>query len=970
MTYEHLTILLPCHSLEDFPLHYAGDEAANLLHAWTALWHPALINCVGDIPGWHRADDPPEDIANRLLIIPNTSEPLLLAGWAKRAAKEGGCVVREFSSREEILKEALAALEAPPQVDPELVADFLALGYTYLQEELLTRQMRYMSNLDEPHFREETKAAAAAACSGDTTEARSKLQACFDVLAEARDRFYPVDAYFVDLVLLAESTKPADIVRELESGFATNLLAPANVLEKLVSDTSDQGHHLRSLLQESVKEGRCTVVGGDLDEDLLPLEPVEMTVSRLRLAAEKYQQLLGIAPQVFARRRFGLTPTLPQTLARCGFKAALHFTLDDGQFPRGEQARCRWRGPAPAGIDALTRIPLNASSPETYVGLCERIGETMDLDHVATLVFARWPGQELPWFADLHRAQKYAPVLGRFVTLGEYFGVDASTPTSNFSSDRYRAPYLRQAVIRGDEQPVSSVANATLARNAAEELHTLAVMRQLLDNSTDSQRQLQLAKEQLNAIDSAGLTANTKGQDASGSCNAETASAGLDQSWPRPKGDQPADAERANAGVMVFNPHSASRRTVVDVSALATLPASGGESPVLTVQPEPPLALVEVPPLGYAWVSTGNGQAPEAPVPKRGWFRRKSQENPPLADEETLTLRNEFAEVKIDPHTGGIRAISDYKHRGTRLSQQIALRRKGEKAQHEDDDFGGPRDDGQYSVMSADEVTVTCSGAVRGEIVSRGALLDRDGNRFAGFEQTTRVNRGIPVIELSIKLEIEEEPRSDPWNSYYCCRFAWPDAGLIWQRNVGLFARETELKRFEAPLFVEADTGHQRTAIYCGGLPYHRVIDERILDTMLACRGDTRRDFRLGIALDAKSPVRDALGFLAGDSHHVSKLGPPNGPTKGWLFHIDTPHVIATHWDVITEDDQVVGFRVRLIETAERSVRTKLRAIRKLKSARAVDFTGSPLSELTVEDDTVLLELDGCEWVEVEARWS
>jgi hypothetical protein len=43
--------------------------------------------------------------------------------------------------------------KVPTTLDPELAADFLALGYCYLQIELLTRQMRYSSNLDEAYFK-------------------------------------------------------------------------------------------------------------------------------------------------------------------------------------------------------------------------------------------------------------------------------------------------------------------------------------------------------------------------------------------------------------------------------------------------------------------------------------------------------------------------------------------------------------------------------------------------------------------------------------------------------------------------------------------------------------------------------------------------------------------------------------------------------------------------------------------------
>ena len=53
--------------------------------------------------------------------------------------------------------------------------------------------------------------------------------------------------------------------------------------------------------------------------------------------------------------------------------------------------------------------------------------------------------------------------------------------------------------------------------------------------------------------------------------------------------------------------------------------------------------------------------------------------------------------------------------------------------------------------------------------------LDADGRRLAGFRQTTRAWAGSRVLDIEIEFDQLEEPRADPWNSYYAARFAWPD---------------------------------------------------------------------------------------------------------------------------------------------------------------------------------------------------
>ena len=69
MKFTELTVLLPCHSLEDFPTYYEGSQADELLAAWCAPWHPALL-AGGAMPNWQRVNMPPEALADRLIVLP------------------------------------------------------------------------------------------------------------------------------------------------------------------------------------------------------------------------------------------------------------------------------------------------------------------------------------------------------------------------------------------------------------------------------------------------------------------------------------------------------------------------------------------------------------------------------------------------------------------------------------------------------------------------------------------------------------------------------------------------------------------------------------------------------------------------------------------------------------------------------------------------------------------------------------
>ena len=153
----------------------------------------------------------------------------------------------------------------------------------------------------------------------------------------------------------------------------------------------------------------------------LPLVPPESILLQLRSGLAQYQQHLGRRPTVFGRRRYGLSPILPQILRQFGFRGAVHVTLDDGRFPQGDGAKTSWEGLSGTSIDTLARVPIDANDPVSFAGLAEKVGHAMDHDHVATVGFAHWPARTSPFYDDLRRAMSYAAVLGKFMTLDHYF---------------------------------------------------------------------------------------------------------------------------------------------------------------------------------------------------------------------------------------------------------------------------------------------------------------------------------------------------------------------------------------------------------------------------------------------------------------------------------------------------------------------------------------------------------------------
>lgn len=909
MRFAELAILLPCHSLEDFPLYHTGAQADGLLACFTALWHPALLASAKKLPTWYRADDPPEKLAGVLLTIPEVSESIMLAGWTTRAVDEGACVVRKEHDRDEILRQALTALDDAPTVDAELAADFLALGFGYLQIELLSRRMRYMSSLDEVQIERQTLAAAEAAVAGDVETAKKELSECFEVLTEARERFYPVELYLVDLTLTADTTLGASLRQELASPHPTNLLISGKLIDRVAEHEPDTLTALRTALESET----LSIAGGEYEEDDAALLPMEDMLDQLIAGREAYQRHLNQVPTIFGRRHYGLAAWMPQLLARTGFDGALHFTLDGGKFGKTERGKAQWEGIDGSTIECIARAPLDASAGETFLKLTEKIGDAMDVDQVATVSFAHWPGHVSRWYGDLRRIASYGTALGRFITLDDYFhSTNSPGFLSQFDPDGYQAPYLRNDVAAQTPNPISRIVDRYRGRAIRESVASVQVMTHAIVGDKVPQAEVRAATGEASESES----------------NVISAAEGFASKLVTGKTAPP-------RGSLAINPQSFAGSESVEIDT------TGGK---------PEQRVVKVPAHGFSWI------AADTPVPQPSRKQRDA-----IAEERLL--RNENLIVTIDEHTGAIRSIYETRRRGNRLSQQISLRQTRETHAP----YRSRNDDAsEYSVMVADSIEITHSDAEWGQIVTRGRLVDHEAKTVATYCQKTSLARGSRVVQLEIELEPTVTPTGDPWFNYYAARFAWGDPAADLYRSVGMTPYHTSAGRIEAPHFVEIRAPEERTAILCGGLPYHRRVEMRMLDTLLITAGETRRQFQMGIGVGLSRPLHAALRLMS--PLPVVESAEP-APSSSWLFHIDAKNIVTTAWRDIVEDGRLVGFRVRLLETSGRHTQALLRSFRPIASARHVNFTGSVLSELKVDQDAIHLDLTRYEWAEVEARY-
>jgi len=270
--------------------------------------------------------------------------------------------------------------------------------------------------------------------------------------------------------------------------------------------------------------------------------------------------------------------------------------------------------------------------------------------------------------------------------------------------------------------------------------------------------------------------------------------------------------------------------------------------------------------------------------------------------------------------------------------------------------------------MAADSMETTIATTALGEIVTRGRLLDTNGSRLAGFVQRYRLWRGSRVLHVEVELDPAEEPRADPWNSYYCCRFAWPDELAELYRTLNETRQPVTEKRFESPHYIDINDGKNSTTILAGGLTFHRRQEERTLDTLLVTRGERERKFRFGIGVDLAHPLHEAIGLMT-PSVMIPGCPRPLSGASGWLLHLSARNVVATSVMPLFEGNTVNGFRARLLETAGRPANLAVSAFREIKSAATTDFRSNAVAELKIDEGKAKLDMAAHEWVEVHARF-
>ena len=936
-----LIAMLPYDGQEP-PASVSEDMALAAWCAATAIWHPAILANARALPRFESIESPTSPSPREVRVIVEGTGDRLPSGYRVQAEDTGTTLIESGTDRDDLIRRIRERIHAEGPDETATARDFLALGAARWMLRDLTTAMGHSEEVDRESLWRELSAGALAWQSGDHHGATNRLRAGFELLTQARERFYPVEAYLLDICLLDPTLPGGVLAGPMADAVPFTLLAPAVAIEAQALADPDQ----IAALRQAITDGWADVIGGTYLESEDALLPMESILWQYAKGGDVYHAHLddrGV--ETFARRRFGLFPQLPQIAKRFGIRYALHMSFDAGRFPLRPETKRLWEAPDGSSLEAMVRPPMAGDRPSQGWRLAWRLAATMRDDHTAAMPIVRWPSPVAPWLLDLRRVGSYSPVLGRWTTLGDFFHL-TDRPYENFrpDPDAYISPYLAQTVARGDVDPISGLACHRRLRARLDSARMAEAMaRAIASAAGDEPESLGTGPDLLTIEDAIERRRPNDPDRDLESAEKARALALANRILGRREGSSP------RRGYLVLNPLGIARR------AAAMLPDASPD-----LRPEGPLrsaqlieegvsAVVDLPSFGFAWVPAETD--PSRPIADSAGLSARDRE-----------LRNDSMAIEIDAATGGLRGISRPDEPSARLGQQLVI-------------VGLHGLDGKAvaTQMRSDRREIDFAGPALVQATSTGRIVDpREEKTLAKFEQRYRLWTGRPILEVRITLTdldpdwFERLGRSDPWASYLACRWAWPDSNSMIRRLVLGSAEMTELERPETPEAIDITTRTQRTAILFGGLAHHRKPAPRMLDTILIAGAEASRTFELGVALDLEHPFQ-ATQDLVTPPMVVPVDGPPAQGVAGWLARIDHPAIAITRVE-FTENagDRGWGLIFHLLETAGQSARSRLRLFRNPTWARQVDFLGETIVDLTVDEDAVRIDLTPHELARVE----
>jgi len=976
--FQECCVLVPATNLEDFPTNLPDAEAESLLSAWTVLWHPSLLAEMEQLPAWYRADTPPEVLDNRLIIVPTPSQAKLPAGFRDRAIKNKNCHWLEASTREDFLGQL--PWDRLPKLSAEIltfsprdlaVADFFAAGYAALQIQIMTKRLRYTSNLDELHLQNCAVNAAKAFVAGDSKAASDSLHDLFDCLAEERDHYFSSDPHLIDLVLTGESTAnrmaelvvsikesmiPADFAgssilnhdrsstspgdagsetassseyRDSNESFGACLPTPVNLLVdvdaavsigKLAEDTREA---IKKLIEDGVISWAGGGPGRDVCFDAMTFADAQAALHR---SHEKFVASLGMVPPVYGRFAGSTPADLTAALVELGYQGLVPIDFEGGTG-FGDEAKVILQA-AGVQLEALTAKPIDASSDASFLTIGVRLGESIDRGEISTGLFAHWPGDTCQGFEDLKRVASWSLCLGKFWKLNDYF-TEGEHPYHHGESlmvSPHSSRLLTDRVAEGTENPISMLAQGFARAVSSEQAELFAGMSAIVAGK-------------LVQSDSADGTAQVHPSGTDGTSeyvvfNAASMFATAVGAKLHPsEGHLIGDSGQGSDGrdLLIVNPVSVGVRSEIALSGLVDDQADH----VFGVDTKSGVtrATIDTPACGFVRIASSEKKSPSSQGFKAKLRKSLFGGAKPIAEKDRL--QNEFMEVNLSSKTGAVMGVYSGS-RGNRFSLRLVAATREKSANVE---------------MVAVTFRVKEATQYLGRIEVEG-VLQRDSEqgiqKIAEYRLEYSLKRGSRFLEVSGEVNPIQEFEGEPWGNYLGLRMAVASESAICRTIVRDKLHRVRSRRLVAPSGLVIDEAERQTLVCGHGLPFHRRVGDRFLDTLVVVAGETNRKFKIDYGIDVKSPVAACRARFCPPK--TIRLAPgAKGPEIGWVCHVAPREVLLSAVTAHLTTEGKLAAVVRVVQTHAQTAKVKLRFCRDIAAVSLVDDSIENLLAMSVE---------------------
>ena len=476
-----ITVFFPCHSIEDLSDWLEDDDASAILNAWTIAWHPHVLCESAGLPSWASVDLPWTDEEEVVGIIPEGFFERFTTG-----ASPSHCEKQKFLHQDgtDTFTTDLLALfcsdsssklqndtshETLSTWQASFVDDFRSLGLTVLVFERLASRMRSDTLLEQTGFPEAVVASAKAWREDQSAVAAEKLSEAFQCLESARDHFYPVECWCLDLVLFSAHTKPM-LEQELQSPVPFILLADTEAIE---SFGGTPGNISNTVISSRVADGTMSLIGSvrnNFPFSLLSPEQIEREVTAGKTAC---QRVTGVTPEIFGCYAGPRGSALLPILQRLGYRGVLWSSFDGFPMRSAGVSRFQWENESKHRIEAIEPKVVDARSSAAVLSLSSILSDAMDHEHIVLTMFCHHAGTASRAFELLRRAASWTNVFGRFSTAESLIKETANLSTPiEFERDGFRVGLtpetkLKKSVIdyKSDTKAVMSQAEMIVAES-------------------------------------------------------------------------------------------------------------------------------------------------------------------------------------------------------------------------------------------------------------------------------------------------------------------------------------------------------------------------------------------------------------------------------------------------------------------------------------------------------------------------